>query len=456
MSNAKDTPADPGDAPVGSPYDDRPTESIARRSVRRPRPDNDDFFDRHGRRPAPEVTGAMAEKAARDGDEAGGEPVGGKQAGGDTAAAGDGGEPTEAIEARPQRRRDPVSGKAAPQRIEPVKRGRKAAAAPVEEDVEIPDADDHGDAGDLAADLDGTADEDEAKTAVIISGADAEPRNAVRMSSSDDPVHTEPFIDTDESVSERSGRRYAEHLTEPPLPYIEPSPTTPLLDDGTGFDGTGYDGTGYDGGLDGDAGYDPEPAPVAPAHARRGTIDLGLLILRVVVGLTFTLHGLQKLTGWMNGPGLDGFADMLKNSADPGLGFTPDATTALAIVGAVSETAGGVLLILGLLTPLAGSAVLGTIAVALTYKVTISGGLWFFASQGDNSGIELELLLAAAAAALILTGPGTYSVDRLWGWSRRPSWGSAAWVVIAIAAAIATWIVFNGANPLESWSSAHR
>ncbi|PRC62288.1 hypothetical protein C6A85_03885, partial [Mycobacterium sp. ITM-2017-0098] len=44
---------------------------------------------------------------------------------------------------------------------------------------------------------------------------------------------------------------------------------------------------------------------------RRGTQDLGLLLLRVAVGALFIGHGLQKVFGWWGGPGLDGFRDTL-------------------------------------------------------------------------------------------------------------------------------------------------
>ncbi|WP_244945743.1 DoxX family protein [Gordonia zhaorongruii] len=266
------------------------------------------------------------------------------------------------------------------------------------------------------------------------------PRSSVPVQSSDEPVHTEPFENPDDERDRPRGeRRTAEHLTQEPLPYIDPDETQTL------------DESEY-----ASEPFDDEPEAVQPAaavapeapRARRGTVDLGLLILRLALGAVFTLHGLQKLTGWLNGPGPDGFADFLANSADPSLGFNSDVTKILSLVAGVSETAGGILLILGLFTPIAGAAVLGTILVAMTYKATLAGGLWFFVADGNGNGIEYEAMLAAAAAALILTGPGLYSFDRRWGWARRPAWGSGFWVLVGIGAAIAVWVVFNGTNPL--------
>ncbi|MEE3852659.1 DoxX family membrane protein [Gordonia sp. LSe1-13] len=211
-------------------------------------------------------------------------------------------------------------------------------------------------------------------------------------------------------------------------------------------------------------GYEQRDAPVgderlrsveedladAERRARRGTIDLGLLLLRCAVGVIAMAHGAQKLFGWWNGPRLSGFEDMLVNDANPAIGFAADAARPLAIVGALSETLGGLLLVIGLFTPLAASAVLGVMLVAAAYKATLAGGVWFFATGGGGPGIEYELLLAVCAAAIILTGPGRISIDAPRGWSRRPAWGSVAMLVVGIGAAVAVWLIFNGTNPFES------
>lgn len=199
-----------------------------------------------------------------------------------------------------------------------------------------------------------------------------------------------------------------------------------------------------------------EPEPVGPvvteAPVRRGTTDLGLLILRVGVGLIAMAHGSQKLFGWWNGPRLSGFEDYLVNSANTNIGFNPDAAKWLAVLGALSETIGGLMLVLGLLTPIAGAAVLGVMVVAALFKSTLAGGVWFFAVDPDftNKGIEYELFLGLAAAVIILTGPGRISLDFNRGWATRPFIGSVAWLVVGIAAPVAIWFLFNGTNPFES------
>ena len=50
---------------------------------------------------------------------------------------------------------------------------------------------------------------------------------------------------------------------------------------------------------------------------RRGTQDLGLLLLRLGVGALLIAHGLQKAFGWWGGPGLDGFGDSLTDDGLP-------------------------------------------------------------------------------------------------------------------------------------------
>jgi putative oxidoreductase len=164
--------------------------------------------------------------------------------------------------------------------------------------------------------------------------------------------------------------------------------------------------------------------PTAPASSgSQPANDSGLLLLRLVLGLTMAAHGAQKLFGWFDGPGLKGTEQFFSASGYPASGT-------MALVAGLTETFGGLGLAVGLLTPLAGAAVLGTMINALALKW--GGG--FFAPQGT----EYELLLAASAAALTLTGPGRYAADRLLPGLRAHSLarGAAALALAVVTAAV--------------------
>ena len=86
-------------------------------------------------------------------------------------------------------------------------------------------------------------------------------------------------------------------------------------------------------------------------------MDLALLLLRVVVGAILVGHGTQKLFGWFGGYGLEGTGGWLHS-----IGFRPGKPMALA--AGASEAGAGVLLVLGLFSPLASAAAIGVMIVA--------------------------------------------------------------------------------------------
>lgn len=128
------------------------------------------------------------------------------------------------------------------------------------------------------------------------------------------------------------------------------------------------------------------------------TFDLGVVVLRFVVGGTFAAHGAQKLFGWWGGPGFTGWRGAMGQ-----MGFRPP--LAFALSSALVEFGGGLFLAAGLMTPLV-AALLVAQSVVIVGQVHWSNG--FFNSK---SGFEFPLLLGSAAAALALVGPGAFSLD---------------------------------------------
>ncbi len=130
--------------------------------------------------------------------------------------------------------------------------------------------------------------------------------------------------------------------------------------------------------------------------------NIGVLILRLVVGLLFMGHGSQKLFGWFGGGGMPGTKAMMQK-----MGLHP--ALFWALLAALCEFGGGLLLALGFLTPL-GS--LGIIASMLTAIVQVH---WVNGFWNSKRGIEFPLVNLAAALALALTGPGRFSLDAAFG-----------------------------------------
>ncbi|MCB1056323.1 MAG: DoxX family protein [Acidobacteria bacterium] len=122
--------------------------------------------------------------------------------------------------------------------------------------------------------------------------------------------------------------------------------------------------------------------------------DLGLLIIRLVLGVMFILHGYPKLLG---GPEL--WTQLGGAMAHLGIDVAPQVWGLLA---ALAETVGGLFLLLGLFTRLACLALTFTMIVAATMHLSTGDGL-----QGASHAIEL----GAVFLGLVFVGPGRFSVD---------------------------------------------
>ena len=151
-------------------------------------------------------------------------------------------------------------------------------------------------------------------------------------------------------------------------------------------------------------------------------MEIGLLLLRVVVGALLIGHGTQKLFGWFGGYGLDGVAGWFSS-----IGFRP--AKPMAVVAGLGEAGGGLLLLLGLLNPLAAAAVIGTLLVAASTHLP---KVW-----ATDGGLELPLVFAVVAATLGFTGPGRYSLDNALGLDLAGAgWGTAALVAGVLGAVV--------------------
>ncbi len=125
----------------------------------------------------------------------------------------------------------------------------------------------------------------------------------------------------------------------------------------------------------------------------------GLTALRLCVGAVFLLHGLQKVG--LLGPGLHVTTTLL-DKLELGPAYP------LAVVTAIAELGGGVLLILGALTRWVALALLIEQLVAI-YKVNITNS--YYLSTNDGPGMEYRLILIGAMLCLAMAGPGALSLD---------------------------------------------
>ena len=148
-------------------------------------------------------------------------------------------------------------------------------------------------------------------------------------------------------------------------------------------------------------------------------MNLALFVLHVTVGGLIAAHGAQKLFGSFGGGGIDGTADMFDR-----VGLRPGHLHAR--LAGTAEFCGGVLLVLGLLTPFAAAALIAVMVAAIA-AVHLPNG--FF---NTNKGYEFNLTLIVAAITLAGVGPGAWSLDNVLGLDLA----GTGWALGALAAGI--------------------
>lgn len=186
---------------------------------------------------------------------------------------------------------------------------------------------------------------------------------------------------------------------------------------------------------------DPETDARVRVAKRRGTQDLGLMVLRIGLGAWLVVHGLQKAFGWWGGQGLNGYEHALAAA-----GFQHAGVLTYLATGA--QIGAGVLLVLGLFTPVAAAVALAYLTNALAVEVAaqpVHGYFPYFLPEGH----EYLVTMIVLAAGLTLTGPGLYGFDAGRGWARRPFIGSVLCLLIGVGAGVGVWMLLNGSNPLH-------
>ena len=144
-------------------------------------------------------------------------------------------------------------------------------------------------------------------------------------------------------------------------------------------------------------------SPISP-HS----VDLALLLLRVTVGAVFLAHGINHIFG---GGKIAGTARWFES-----LGMKPGWVHAWT--ASLTEIGAGALLVLGLLTPVAGAGVVGVMLVAW---ITNHRGNGFFIFR-PGEGWEYVMVLTALGVVLGVLGPGGWSIDRAAGLLRLDGW----------------------------------
>jgi putative oxidoreductase len=125
--------------------------------------------------------------------------------------------------------------------------------------------------------------------------------------------------------------------------------------------------------------------------------EVGALILRLVLGITFFIHGLAKFQ-----MGLGNVSGFFQSIGIPGF---------MAYVIATIELVGGIAMILGIGTRIV-SILFVFVMLGAIFTAKLSAG---FMGNGKMPGYELELALLAISIYLAISGNRLYSLDSLFG-----------------------------------------
>ncbi len=133
--------------------------------------------------------------------------------------------------------------------------------------------------------------------------------------------------------------------------------------------------------------------------------DVAWLVLRVLLAVVYFPHGAQKVFGWFGGRGLEAtMAYFTKVHHLP---------VELAVLPIIAEFLGPICLFFGFLTRIAAFAIAVDMVVAV-FLVHLKFGFYMnWSAKQGGEGFEFHILAIAIAVALIISGAGRWSIDRL-------------------------------------------
>lgn len=140
------------------------------------------------------------------------------------------------------------------------------------------------------------------------------------------------------------------------------------------------------------------------------TNDLTYTIARLVLGVTFFIHGAQKMLGWFGGFGLHVTTGSFLQWGIP---------APLAVLAICAEFFGGFALIVGLFTRFAALGIMANMVVAISKVHSENGFFMNWSGTQNGEGFEYHLLAIALAFVVLIKGSGAFSVDEAIGWRSR-------------------------------------
>jgi len=127
-------------------------------------------------------------------------------------------------------------------------------------------------------------------------------------------------------------------------------------------------------------------------------------ILRLLLGLVFLPHGLQKLLGWFGGAGFDASLKWLSSSHSLPI--------IIAVLPIIAESIGALALISGFFTRIAAFGIAVDMIVAVCLVHLKNGFFMNWGGKQPGEGFEYHILAVAIALALMIMGGGRWSVDK--------------------------------------------